>query len=107
MKEKICGGFYNIQNGKLLKVKEIDNKMVERKTWKEFRDNGLLWFVNTILHLFGYAICCETIDDEIINVYPARVKFRGFSEKAASEGYIKVTKYIQENVDSLLQEAEE
>ena len=32
-----------------LRKKGAEN-MIEKKTWKEFRDSGLLWFVNTILH---------------------------------------------------------
>lgn len=55
--------------------------MVNKKTWKEFRDSGLLWFMNMILHTFGWAITLEINDDEITDVYPARVKYRGFSEK--------------------------
>ena len=26
------------------------------RTWKEFLDNGLLWWINRGLHLFGWAI---------------------------------------------------
>lgn len=53
--------------------------MVEKKGWKEFRDTGLLWFINSILHLFGWAIVIAINEDgEITDAYPARVKFRGF-----------------------------
>lgn len=31
----------------------IDKLMVTRKSWEEFRQNGLLWFTNLILHMFG------------------------------------------------------
>jgi hypothetical protein len=24
--------------------------MVDKKTWKEFRDSGMLWWINMILH---------------------------------------------------------
>lgn len=41
--------------------------MVEKKTWKEFRDSGFLWWINMILHTFGWAICVEV--DEVINEY--------------------------------------
>ena len=33
--------------------------MINKKTWEEFRDSGLLWFVNTILHMFGWGIAVE------------------------------------------------
>lgn len=81
--------------------------MVERKTWKDFKDSGLLWFLNSILHMFGWAIVFVTRGNEVLDVYPARVKFRGFAEKNNSEGYIKVTEYLKENIDKLLKEAKE
>lgn len=82
--------------------------MMNKKTWKEFRESGLLWFVNSILHMFGWSIVVEIDDNgDIINVYPARVKFRGFSEQLNTEGYQKVTKYIAENIDDLLEEVDE
>ena len=81
--------------------------MVEKKSWEEFREIGLLWFINTILHMFGWAICYEIDNEKIINVYPARVKFRGFDNKTTSEGYEKVTEYLKENIDDLLMEAKD
>ena len=83
--------------------------MVERKTWEEFRDSMLLWFMNTILHTFGWAIVVNVIEyseSNVVDVYPARVKFRGFSEKINTEGYIGLSKYIKENCEELLKEAE-
>lgn len=67
----------------------------------------MLWFINMILHTFGWAIVCEVNNDKITRVFPARVRFRGFSERDNTEGYIKITKYMKDNVDDLLQEAEE
>lgn len=81
--------------------------MIERKTWTEFRKSGLLWFINTILHMFGYAICCGMDGDEVVGAYPARVKFRGFDNQNNSDGYIKVTQYMQDNIEELLREARE
>lgn len=70
--------------------------MITKKSWKEFRDTGLLLIINQILHIFGWAICIEIEDDgHINNVYPARVKFRGFDVKNTSESYIKISEYMQ------------
>jgi len=81
---------------------------MEKKTWKEFRQSGFLWWINMILHTFGWAIVYESDqNEEITSVYPARVKFRGFEEKSNTEGYIKVSEYMKSNVDELLKEAEE
>ena len=82
--------------------------MVERKTWKEFRDSKLLWFVNTILHAFGWAIVVILDDNgDIRDVYPTRVKFRGFSEETNTSGYIGLSEYMKENAEQLLKEAKE
>lgn len=80
--------------------------MINKKSWKEFRDCGLLWWANMILHTMGWAICYE-FDEEnnISEVYPARVKFRGFADKNNTDGYIKVSQFMKENADELLQEA--
>ena len=85
-------------------VERRPRSMVERRTWSEFRDNGFLWFVNQILHVFGWAIVVEIEDDEIINVYPARVKFRGFSEESQTIGYRNISEYLKDSVDEILSE---
>jgi len=80
--------------------------MVHKKSWKEFRECGLLWWINMILHTFGWAIIVEVEDDgSITDAYPARVKFRGFDEQANTEGYQKVSGYLLENSAELEKEA--
>ena len=80
--------------------------MVQKKSWKEFRDSGFLWWINMILHTFGWAICVDVDNGEIVNAYPARVKYRGFDVKNNTAGYIKVSKFMNENEDVLLEESE-
>ena len=82
---------------------------VKRKSWKEFRESGLLWWMNHILHTFGWAIVYDNLDEngEPVTVYPARVRYRGFYEKVNTNGFIKVSKYLKENAEELLKEAEE
>jgi len=61
-----------------------------------------------ILHTFGWSIVINVEDNgEITEVYPARVKFRGFSEGDNTEGYIKVSGFLQENAAELDKEARE
>ena len=82
--------------------------MLDKKTLKEFRDSGLLWWINTLLHTFGWAIVYEINENkEAINMYPARVKFRGFDEKSNTEGYIKVSEYMHKNAEQLEKESRE
>ena len=79
--------------------------MVERKTWKEFQDSKLLWWINRSLHLFGWAIVLNCEDNgDITEVYPARVNFRGFDEKTEEEGFIKLTEHLKTNIDELVKE---
>lgn len=78
---------------------------VAEKSWEEFRDNGLLWWINLISHMFGWAIVCEIENRTVKRVYPARVGHRGFGEKQNSEGYIKVSEYLRENIKELAEEA--
>lgn len=82
--------------------------MVEQKSWEEFRNSGMLWWINMILHTFGWALVIECLEEEniITNCYPARVKFRGFGEQNNTDGYIKVSKYLDENIKDIREEAE-
>ena len=83
------------------------SNVIKEKSWDEFREAGLLWMINAILHLFGWAIVYEKNDGKSQRVYPARVTYRGFDEKSNSEGYIKVSEYLQENIKELTREAKE
>lgn len=83
--------------------------MITEKTWEEFRNTGLLLLVNQFLHIFGWAIVIEVLDKNlgITRVYPARVKFRGFDQESTSNAYVKVSKFMNDNSNELLSEAEE
>lgn len=80
--------------------------MVTEKTWEEFRKSGLLWWINMILHTFGWALVMEFENEKIKRVYPARVKFRGFGEEYNTEGYQAISKYMKENATELCSESE-
>ncbi|MFE7082550.1 hypothetical protein [Priestia megaterium] len=81
--------------------------MIEEKEWKEFRESGLLWWINMNLHAFGWALVAEFEGDEIKRVYPSRVKFRGFEEKVNTEGYQKLSGYLVDNAAKLYGESYE
>ena len=89
----------SLLSGKHLKEKP----MIEKSSWQEFSDNGFLWMVNSILHLFGYAIVIEKNKEGIIvDAYPAHCKFRGFDEKSTTKGYKRLTEYMNNNASILL-----
>lgn len=54
--------------------------MNKRMKWEQFQDAGLLWWVNRILHLFGWSIIFKQDGGELIEVYPVRTSYRGFGE---------------------------
>lgn len=82
-------------------------KVIERKSWEEFRTTGLLHFVNHFLHIFGWSIVAEIEPDtnKVINVYPARVVFRGFDEKSTEKAYIALSEYMNKEHKELLKES--
>ncbi len=80
--------------------------MVDKKEWSEFRSTGLVLLMNQFLHIFGWALVLEIENDEIKNVYPARVKFRGFDNKSTQEAYMKISRFMVENAPELNDEAQ-
>lgn len=56
---------------------------LERKSWDDFACSGMIWFVNRMLHIFGWGIVIERDQHypfPITDVYPARTDALGFSE---------------------------
>lgn len=86
-------------------MKDPIKKPVEKRTWQQFRNTGILLFINSILHAFGWAIVIE-VDKEgnAIESYPARVKFRGFDEDSVTEEHIKLANYLAENAPNFPEE---
>ena len=84
---------------------EWNDEWMKQKEWEEFRSSGLLWWINTILHTFGWAITLEYNDGKVTSAYPSRVRYRGFSEKDMTNGYIKVSEYMKEQATDLLEES--
>jgi hypothetical protein len=80
--------------------------MVTKKEWSEFRSTGLLLIINQILHIFGWAIVFEMENNEIKNVYPARVKFRGFSNDHTDVAYKQLSRFMEDNATDLNNEAQ-
>ena len=76
--------------------------MVEKLTWEEFKSSGLLWFVNSILHLFGRAIVFEyTKNKKLKRVYFARCRYRGFDTQSIEKGFVNLTNFLSKNMKEL------
>ena len=81
--------------------------MYEEKTWLDLRKTGLLMFINSFLHIFGWCIIVELDDDDNFKrAYPARTKWRGFSSEAMDRAYRNLTQEMKDNVDQLLKDVE-
>ena len=75
--------------------------------WNEFRNSGMLWFTNTILHAFGMVLVFDVEEStgEVKRVFPARTTFRGYLEKSNTAGYKKIAKYMIDNGEDILEES--
>lgn len=98
------------------KAKKVEKKTTEpetlpienytKKTWFEFKESGLLLFVNMFLHIFGWSICVVMdAAGQVIAVYPARTRYRGFSAESTSNAYVKLSEFMHKNHKKLLDEA--
>jgi hypothetical protein len=75
------------------------------KEWKKFQESGLLWFINRVLHTFGYAIVLRESDDgTVIEAYPERVSYRGFPEESEDRGFKRISRYLLRNAEDLYEE---
>ena len=82
--------------------------MYEEKTWLDLRKTGLLMFINSFLHIFGWCIIVELDDDgNFQRAYPARTKWRGFSSEAIDRAYKNVTHAMKEDIDQLVKDVDE
>ena len=72
--------------------------------WQEFREAGLLWWVNRALHLFGWAIVV-TVDDnnEVTSALPMKVPYRGFEVGSEERGFKRLTQHLADNMPVLLE----
>lgn len=61
--------------------------------------------MNRGLHLFGWVLVREESEGEdgtIVRVYPARTRFRGFTEELETEGFQKLTEHLAAEAPELV-----
>jgi hypothetical protein len=64
--------------------------------WNQFRRTGLLAFVNSFLHAFGWTLTVEVDEDNIVmDAWPEQTKKRGFSPKSMSTMYSKLDRWLK------------
>jgi hypothetical protein len=78
---------------------------IEGASWKEFQEAGLLWWVNRVLHLFGWVIVFVGEEgQEPRQVFPARTTFRGFTADAEEQGFERLTAHLAREAPHLLRD---
>lgn len=80
-----------------------ENEWVKEISGKEFRESGALWFINTILHLFGMEIIWNPNTDEL---KAAIVRYRGFECENNDSGYKKLSNYLKDNIIEIEKDCE-
>lgn len=69
---------------------------------QEFRETGLLVFVNTFLHNFGWAIFISHDIDSQTKVYDVRfnrTEFKGFGKASMKRAYKRIEAFMRGNLD--------
>lgn len=80
----------------------------DRMEWEEFRSSGLLWFINSSLHIFGVALVLESDKEgNITAVYPARTNVRGFTEGANNRGFKRMSNFMKTEADRIIDDCED
>ena len=80
----------------------------QEASWDDFRAAQLLWYVNRLIHLFGWAIVTEVdATGKVTRVFPSRTIFRGFSEETETKGFIGLTQHLVAESKTLLKDVSE
>lgn len=74
------------------------NTYVKEISAESFHKTGLLLVINSILHIFGFAI---VYDKDNNRIYPAICRFRGFDEKSINKSCSKIYNYLHDNLKEL------
>jgi hypothetical protein len=69
---------------------------MRNQSWQEFNESGLLCWINTILHMFGWSIFISAHGDKIIDVWPVRVLESGVKEEENTEQSIKTYECLKD-----------
>lgn len=73
----------------------------QKKVAEEFRESKWLWWINRILHTFGWVIVYhyDDITNELQYISVAKnIEFRGFGSESDDIGYEYVGKWLENNI---------
>jgi len=76
------------------------------RLWETFQKNGMLWLVNSNLHIFGWNIVIERDEDVIVDVFPIKTRNGGFSATTNKWGIRRISEYMK-RTDELIKDLED
>lgn len=72
----------------------------DARTWTEFMNSGMLWFVNRILHVFGWVIVAELDSVGCVkNAWPAKTNVLGFDINYDETSRYKFLTHVRETME--------
>jgi len=87
------------------------DKRFREESWLDFRNSGMLFLANQLLHVFGWCLVFEApkgkSDSEPTRVFAARTKYRGFSEESTERGYKNLSNYMLRAASAIHEETHE
>lgn len=68
---------------------------IEKRSWEEFHQTRLLWWINRTLRLFGWSIVLVVQDEKVVDVYPAKTNATSFPEDFEKTAFKELQEYIR------------
>jgi hypothetical protein len=77
---------------------EIPMAAEDAAKWKAFQEAGLLWWVNRMLHLFGWVInmAVNSETGDVHRVWVDRCEYTGFSRESEERGFERLKRHMWE-----------
>jgi len=93
----------------LKKARPSNAEPLVRILTKDFVGTGMLWFVNRILHAFGFQLSydADPTTGALSDFYVCRTIYRGFGDAIEDEGYQNVAEYLSTTAPSLFSEIQD
>lgn len=80
---------------------------IEARTWHEFRESGMVYAANKVLHMFGWCLVFATDEQSGLQYcYPARTFYRGFAPESERAGTQRVNQWMRDAAKALAKETE-
>ncbi len=80
---------------------------IEARTWSEFREAGMVFAANKVLHMFGWCLVFAVDEQSGLRYcYPARTRYRGLAPEPDRAGTQRLYRWVCDAAGSLAKETE-